>query len=170
MTVITKEAIIEKKVDIFKNLDIDDNITNNNIVKKPVEIKLDQLGRLYMTGKRKASICKLRMKEGTGKIIINGKKIEDYFGRAILSVIARQSLVLLKKDDKIDIIATCLGGGLAGQSGAFLLAISKALSALYPEDHKILRQNGFLTRDSRVVERKKYGYKKARKGKTYRKR
>ena len=153
MTSIIKEAIIESKIQDNKR-----------------EIKIDALGRSYATGKRKNSIARVWIKKGKGKITVNGKEIGAYFGRAILSVIVKQPLVATKNEDKFDITATASGGGLSGQAGAVLLGISKALVLFDPMTHPTLRQNGFLTRDSRVVERKKYGFKKARKGKTYRKR
>ncbi len=134
------------------------------------ERKVDKLGRAYATGKRKNSIAKVWIKKGTGKFDINGKDLKAYFGREILAVIVNQPLVATANEGKFDIKATLLGGGLSGQAGALLLAISKALVAFDPETHKALRGGGFLTRDSRVVERKKYGLKKARKDQTYRKR
>jgi small subunit ribosomal protein S9 len=152
MTSISKEVIIELE---------DQNVR---------EPKIDDLGRSYATGKRKNSIARVWIKKGKGKITVNNKDIKKYFGREILSVIAKQPLVATKNDNKFDIVATAVGGGLSGQAGAVLLGISKALVLFDPETHKTLRQNGFLTRDSRVVERKKYGLKKARKGQTYRKR
>jgi small subunit ribosomal protein S9 len=152
MTSISKEVIIET--------------TPQN----EIEPKIDNLGRSYATGKRKNSIARVWIKKGKGKITINNKDIKDYFGREILSVIVKQPLAATKNDNKFDITATAVGGGLSGQAGAILLGISKALALFDPENHPILRKNGFLTRDSRVVERKKYGLKKARKGQTYRKR
>ncbi len=152
MTSISKEVIIE--------------VDNQNARKAQV----DSLGRSYATGKRKNSIARVWIKKGKGKITINNKDIKKYFGREILSVIAKQPLVATNNDNKFDITATAVGGGLSGQAGAVLLGISKALVLFDPETHSILRKNGFLTRDSRVVERKKYGLKKARKGQTYRKR
>ncbi len=134
------------------------------------EIKIDSLGRSYATGKRKNSIAKVWISKGTGKFEVNKKDLNQYFGREILSVIVNQPLVATKNENKFDIKATLLGGGLSGQAGALLLGISKALVYFDPENHKTLRDNGFLTRDSRVVERKKYGLKKARKAQTYRKR
>ncbi len=134
------------------------------------ERTVDQLGRAYATGKRKNSIAKVWIKKGTGKFDINGKGLQAYFGREILAVIVNQPLVATKNQDKFDIKATLLGGGMSGQAGALLLGISKALVAFEPDSHKALRDGGFLTRDSRVVERKKYGLKKARKDQTYRKR
>lgn len=152
MTSISKETVIE----------------NNPAIQR--ESKIDNLGRSYATGKRKNSVARVWIKKGKGKIEINNKDIKDYFGREILSVIAKQPLAVTKSEDKFDIVATATGGGLSGQAGAVLLGISKALVFFDPTNHPVLRQNGFLTRDSRVVERKKYGLKKARKGKTYRKR
>jgi len=134
------------------------------------EQKIDDLGRAYSTGKRKNSIAKVWIKKGTGKFDINGKDLRAYFGREILAVIVNQPLVATKTQDQFDIKATLLGGGLSGQAGALLLGISKALVCFDPSTHKVLRDGGFLTRDSRVVERKKYGLKKARKAQTYRKR
>lgn len=134
------------------------------------EVKVDAQGRAYATGKRKNSIARVWIKKGKGNITVNGIEIEKYFGRKILSVIARQPLVATENSNKFDITATTLGGGLSGQAGAILLGISKALVLFDPSTHGTLRQNGFLTRDSRVVERKKYGLKKARKDQTYRKR
>jgi small subunit ribosomal protein S9 len=136
----------------------------------PRERKVDSLGRSYATGKRKNSIARVWIKKGTGKFDINGRDLKNYFGREILTVIVKQPLVATKNENKFDIRATVVGGGLSGQAGAVLLGISKALVLFDPETHKILRDNGFLTRDSRIVERKKYGFKKARKGQTYRKR
>ncbi len=153
MITISKETIIE---------------VNSEVA--PRERKVDSLGRSYATGKRKNSIARVWIKKGTGKFDINGKDLKKYFGREILTVIVKQPLVTTKNENKFDIRATVVGGGLSGQAGAVLLGISKALVAFDPETHKILRDNGFLTRDSRVVERKKYGLKKARKGQTYRKR
>ena len=150
-----KEAIIEATQSLPEN-------TRERIV--------DQLGRSYATGKRKNSIAKVWIKKGTGKFDINGKGLQAYFGREILAVIVNQPLVATKNQDKFDIKATLLGGGMSGQAGALLLGISKALVAFEPDSHKALRDGGFLTRDSRVVERKKYGLKKARKDQTYRKR
>ena len=132
--------------------------------------KIDALGRAYGSGGRKNSTARVWIKKGTGKFTINGREFKAYFGRAILATIVKQPLVATKNDNKFDITATASGGGLTGQAGAILLGISKALVAFEPANHKTLRDGGFLTRDSRIVERKKYGRKKARKGQTYRKR
>jgi small subunit ribosomal protein S9 len=159
-----KEAIIEATKDFTEN-------TTENTR----EQKIDSLGRAYATGKRKNSIAKVWIKKGTGKFELKGnttkiKGLKEYFGREILSTIVNQPLVATQNADKFDIQASLIGGGLSGQAGALLLGISKALVYFDPENHKALRAGGFLTRDSRVVERKKYGLKKARKAQTYRKR
>jgi len=132
--------------------------------------EIDSLGRSYGTGRRKNSSARVWIKKGTGKFTINGREFRSYFGRAILGTIVKQPLVATKTENKFDITATASGGGLTGQAGAILLGISRSLVSFDPELHQTLRNEGFLTRDSRVVERKKYGRKKARKGQTYRKR
>jgi small subunit ribosomal protein S9 len=132
--------------------------------------KIDEFGRSYATGKRKNAIAKVWLKKGNGKIIVNNQDINSYFGREILVNIAQSSFEATQNQQKFDVIAQLLGGGKSGQAGALLHGISKALTLFDPNNHQVLRQQGFLTRDSRVVERKKYGYKKARKGRTYRKR
>jgi small subunit ribosomal protein S9 len=132
--------------------------------------QVDALGRAYATGKRKNAIAKVWLKKGNGKITINNQDINSYFGREILVNIASSSFEATQNQQKFDVIAKLLGGGKSGQAGALLHGISKALVLFDPNNHQVLRHQGFLTRDSRVVERKKYGYKKARKGQTYRKR
>jgi small subunit ribosomal protein S9 len=130
----------------------------------PVEPKKDALGRSYGTGRRKNSIARVWIKLGTGKITINGKDIGDYFGRPTLRMITRQSLVATKTAEMFDVVCTTLGGGLSGQAGAIRHGISRALDKFDPSLHKTLSKGGFLTRDSRVVERKKYGRAGARRG------
>ena len=132
--------------------------------------KIDSLGRSYATGKRKNAIARVWIKKGTGKVSINKRDAKTYFGREILFNIAKAPFGAAKYENKFDVIATITGGGLSGQAGALSNGISKALVSFDPETHKALRAGGFLTRDSRVVERKKYGLKKARKAQTYRKR
>jgi len=131
---------------------------------------IDAQGRAYATGKRKNAAARVWIKKGTGKITVNDRDARTYFGREILFNIIRFPFGATKNDDKFDVVATIAGGGLSGQAGALAHGISKALVAYEPENHKPLKAGGFLTRDSRVVERKKYGLKKARKGQTYRKR
>jgi small subunit ribosomal protein S9 len=125
--------------------------------------KIDSLGRTYGTGRRKNSIARVWIKPGTGKFSINGREIKTYFARAVLRMILNQPFVATNNVDKFDVMCTVVGGGLSGQAGAIRHGISRALDAFDPSVHTTLRQGGFLTRDSRVVERKKYGKKKARK-------
>jgi len=141
-------------------------------VEAPVkrEQKIDSLGRAYATGKRKNAAARVWIKKGTGKIKINDRDGRIYLGREILFNIAKAPFGAVKLENKFDVIATISGGGLSGQAGALSHGISKALVLFDPSTHQVLRTGGFLTRDSRVVERKKYGLKKARKGQTYRKR
>ena len=144
-----------------------------NTEEQPVAIKtkqVDALGRAYATGKRKNAIAKVWLKKGYGKITVNNQDISSYFGREILVNIASSSFDITNNQQKFDVVAQLIGGGKSGQAGALLHGISKALVLFDPNNHQVLRHQGFLTRDSRVVERKKYGYKKARKGQTYRKR
>lgn len=123
---------------------------------------LDAQGRTYGTGRRKGAIARVWIKRGSGKIEINGKKFEQYFARPVLRMIINQPFAALKEENKFDIVATVTGGGLSGQAGAVRHGISRALDLYDTGFHKVLRQGGFLTRDSRVVERKKYGRAKAR--------
>ncbi|MBU6141245.1 MAG: 30S ribosomal protein S9, partial [Proteobacteria bacterium] len=124
----------------------------------------------YASGGRKNATARVWIKKGTGKIKVNDREAKNYFGREILINVIKAPFVAAKGVDKFDVIATIAGGGLSGQAGALSNAISKALVAFDSNNHKALRAGGFLTRDSRVVERKKYGLKKARKAQTYRKR
>lgn len=127
------------------------------------EQKLDDQGRAYATGKRKDAIARVWVKPGSGKITINKKDGNEYFARPVLQMILRQPLVAAARETQFDIVATVSGGGLSGQAGAVRHGISKALTHYEPELRGVLKKDGFLTRDSRVVERKKYGRKKARK-------
>ncbi|MFZ9180910.1 MAG: 30S ribosomal protein S9 [Rickettsiales bacterium] len=137
---------------------------------KTYEKVQDSLGRSYATGKRKNAIAKVWIKKGNGKITVNKREVKNYFGREILVNIAKAPLGNTKNENKFDIVATIVGGGKSGQAGALSHGISKALILFDPSLQPTLRTQGFLTRDPRVVERKKYGLKKARKGRTYRKR
>ncbi len=134
------------------------------------EPKFDEQGRIYASGKRKNSVARVWIKKGKGSIEINGKEGKKYLCREILFNIVNHPFDATKTRDKFDVVATIEGGGLSGQAGALAHGISKALALFDLEIRKTLRVNGFLTRDSRVVERKKYGLKKARKAQTYRKR
>jgi small subunit ribosomal protein S9 len=129
----------------------------------PVHVqKLDKSGRAYATGKRKDAIARVWVKPGSGKITINDKEFAAYFARPVLQMVLRQPIVAANRDGQYDIVATVAGGGLSGQAGAVRHGISKALTYYEPGLRAVLKKGGFLTRDSRVVERKKYGKAKAR--------
>jgi small subunit ribosomal protein S9 len=124
--------------------------------------KLDAQGRAYATGKRKDAVARVWIKPGSGKIVINGREVEVYFARPVLRMILKQPLQIVNRDGQYDIIVNVNGGGLSGQAGAVRHGLSKALTYYEPELRGPLKKEGFLTRDARVVERKKYGKKKAR--------
>ena len=126
------------------------------------EPKIDELGRAYATGKRKNSIARVWIKPGSGKIVINGREQDVYFARPVLRLIIRQPFEAADRVDSYDVMATVKGGGLSGQAGAVRHGISKALTYYEPALRAALKPGGFMTRDSRVVERKKYGRAKAR--------
>jgi small subunit ribosomal protein S9 len=125
--------------------------------------KIDDRGRAYATGKRKDAVARVWLKPGAGQIIVNGKTFAEYFARPVLQMILQQPIVAANRGGQFDIIATVAGGGLSGQAGAVRHGISKALTYYEPDLRAVLKKGGFLTRDSRVVERKKYGRAKARK-------
>jgi small subunit ribosomal protein S9 len=125
--------------------------------------KIDAQGRAYATGKRKDAVARVWIKPGSGKIIVNDRPVDVYFARPVLRMILQQPLQVVSRDGQYDIIATVAGGGLSGQAGAVRHGLSKALTYYEPELRGPLKKEGFLTRDARVVERKKYGKKKARK-------
>ena len=116
----------------------------------------------YGTGRRKSAIARVWVKRGSGKIVVNGREFEKYFARPVLRMIINQPFASIDRIGNFDINCTVVGGGLSGQAGAVRLGISRALDDYDSIFHKKLRKGGFLTRDSRVVERKKYGHKKAR--------
>ena len=122
----------------------------------------DAKGRAYATGKRKNAVARVWIKPGLGRIIINGKEEKVYFARPVLRMIVRQPFVAANRDGQFDVNCTVKGGGLSGQAGAVRHGISKALVTYEMALRPVLKQGGFLTRDSRVVERKKYGHPKAR--------
>jgi small subunit ribosomal protein S9 len=128
----------------------------------PAAKKLDAQGRAYATGKRKNAVARVWLKPGVGKITVNTKRFEEYFARPVLQMLLRQPLQAANRLDQFDIMATVTGGGLSGQAGAVRHGISKALTYFEPDLRPALKKGGFLTRDSRVVERKKYGRVKAR--------
>ena len=127
-----------------------------------VDHKRDAQGRAYATGRRKESVARVWIKPGTGKITINDRDEKVYFARPVLRMILRQPFEVANRKNQYDVVATVVGGGLSGQAGAVRHGISKALTLYEPTLRKPLKDGGFLTRDSRVVERKKYGKAKAR--------
>jgi small subunit ribosomal protein S9 len=126
------------------------------------ERKVDAQGRAYATGKRKNAVARVWLKPGKGKITVNGRDSEVYFARPVLRMMMNQPLVLVDRATQYDVVCTVVGGGLSGQAGAVRHGISKALTFYEPELRPTLKNGGFLTRDARVVERKKYGKAKAR--------
>lgn len=126
------------------------------------EPKIDDQGRAYATGKRKTAIARVWIKPGAGRIIVNDKDHTDYFGRAVLQMIIKQPLEAAERKDQYDVFCSVKGSGPSGQAGAVRHGIARALTYFEPSLRTVLKKGGFLTRDSRVVERKKYGRKKAR--------
>lgn len=130
----------------------------------PVRVAVrDKLGRAYATGKRKNAIARVWIKPGSGKVVVNGKTMAEYFARPVLQMILAQAFSVANVTGQFDVMATVKGGGLSGQAGAVKHGVSKALQLYEPSLRPALKAAGFLTRDSRVVERKKYGKAKARK-------
>ena len=128
----------------------------------PVEPQKDAQGRSYATGKRKDAVARVWIKAGAGKTTVNGRDLETYFARPVLRMIINQPFASADREGQFDVICTVRGGGLSGQAGAVRHGISKALTLFEPDLRGVLKKGGFLTRDSRVVERKKYGKRKAR--------
>ena len=139
---------------------LNQNEESSSIEREP---KIDKLGRSYSTGRRKESTARVWVKRGTGKITINGKDMPLYFARPVLQMQLNFVFDVTERKDQFDVIATVKGGGLSGQAGAVRHGMSRALSLFEPDLRKPLKVAGMLTRDSRVVERKKYGRAKARK-------
>ena len=139
------------------------NTTGAASAAAPVHVqKLDKQGRAYATGKRKDAIARVWVKPGSGKITINEKEFRAYFARPVLQMVLQQPIVAANRNGQYDIVVTVQGGGLSGQAGAVRHGISKALTYFEPGLRSVLKKGGFLTRDSRTVERKKYGKAKAR--------
>ncbi len=128
----------------------------------PREPVRDDLGRSYATGKRKDAVARVWIKPGSGKVTVNGREMNKYFARPVLQMVLRQPFEVAGVTGEFDVMATVKGGGLSGQAGAVKHGISKALQLFEPSHRAALKAAGFLTRDSRVVERKKYGKRKAR--------
>ena len=136
----------------------------NQLVSEPVgkKIKLDFKDSKYATGRRKKSIARVWLKKGSGIIHVNGKKMSDYFQKQNLQMSISRPFALVKRDNEFDVICSVKGGGLSGQAGAIILGISRALVEFEPGLKQTLKKEKLTTRDSRAVERKKYGHKKAR--------
>jgi small subunit ribosomal protein S9 len=124
--------------------------------------KLDKQGRAYATGKRKDAVARVWIRPGSGKIVVNDRPVEVYFARPVLRMILQQPLAIAQRHGQYDLTVSVAGGGLSGQAGAVRHGLAKALTNFEPDLRPALKREGFLTRDARVVERKKYGRKKAR--------
>ncbi|TCT00957.1 30S ribosomal protein S9 [Aquabacter spiritensis] len=134
-----------------------------DVPEAPVHVqKLDKFGRAYATGKRKDAVARVWVRPGTGKITVNDRDVEIYFARPVLRLMINQPFQTAAREGQYDVVCTVSGGGLSGQAGALRHGISRALTFYEPELRAPLKKGGFLTRDSRVVERKKYGRAKAR--------
>ena len=142
----------------------------NNTLEDTNQKNMDSLGRSYSTGKRKSSIARVWLKRGSGLVMINGKEENKYFSSKSHRILLNQPLVLSQRKSEIDIICTVVGGGLSGQAGAIRHGIARALVKFEPDLRKNLKSKGLLTRDSRIVERKKYGKAKARRSYQFSKR
>ena len=156
MTDVTNETPAATGVDALKGMG---TAADETIVREP---QIDAQGRAYATGKRKNAIARVWIKPGSGKITINGRDQETYFARPVLRMMIAQPMQLTDREGQFDVIATVEGSGLSGQAGAIRHGISKALTNYEPGLRAVLKPHGLLTRDSRVVERKKYGRAKAR--------
>lgn len=138
---------------------VEDVVVADEAPREPVR---DELGRSYATGKRKDAVARVWIKPGSGKVTVNGKDMDTYFARPVLQLILRQPFQVAGVEGEFDVYATVKGGGLTGQAGAVKHGVSKALQLFDPSLRGPLKAAGFLTRDSRVVERKKFGKRKAR--------
>ncbi|MCR5224889.1 MAG: 30S ribosomal protein S9 [Alphaproteobacteria bacterium] len=134
------------------------------------ENRVDSLGRTYGTGRRKESVARVWVKPGNGDIVVNGKKVFDYFARPVLQTLVLQPFTVSNRTGRYDVFCTVCGGGLSGQAGAVRHGISRALVEYEPDLRSVLKSAGMLTRDSRSVERKKYGLMKARRSYQFSKR
>lgn len=137
---------------------------------KPREPKLDKLGRAYGTGRRKESVARVWLKRGSGKVIVNGKSQDEYFGRKTHLLVLNQPFLIANRVGEFDVMCTVAGGGLSGQAGAIRHGVSRALENFEPALRAPLKKAGMMTRDARTVERKKVGKHKARRSKQWAKR
>ena len=139
-----------------------EELENTSTIENNEKPKLDSLGRAYSTGKRKDAVARVWIKKGSGKITVNKKPVNEYFARPTLQMIIQQAFSVTSVENQFDVMATVKGGGLSGQAGAIILGISRALISHDENLKKSLKKDKLTTRDSRVVERKKYGHRKAR--------
>jgi small subunit ribosomal protein S9 len=156
-----EENIETKEINNLSDLSQLSEVQESAVILK--EPKIDALGRSYATGRRKESTARVWVKRGSGKIQINGKDMNSYFARPVLQMLLNFVFEVTDRKDQFDVMATVKGGGLSGQAGAVRHGLSRALTLFEPDLRKPLKVAGMLTRDSRVVERKKYGRAKARK-------
>jgi small subunit ribosomal protein S9 len=165
------EAVETDAVDAVEPEAVETEAVESEVAAPVVRHSLNGAAHLAQTvGRRKEAIVRVRLVPGTGKFTLNGKSIEQYFPNKVHQQLIREPLVTTEKPESFDVIATLRGGGTTGQAGALRLAIARALIAVDSEDRPVLKKAGFLTRDPRVKERKKYGLKKARKAPQYSKR
>ncbi|MBB3772871.1 small subunit ribosomal protein S9 [Angulomicrobium tetraedrale] len=149
--------------ELIQSLDGLEALKSQAVAEAPKHVqKLDRQGRAYATGKRKNAVARVWVRPGTGKIVVNERALETYFARPVLRLIIQQPFTTAARTGQYDVVCTVSGGGLSGQAGALRHGISRALTYYEPELRGPLKKGGFLTRDSRVVERKKYGKAKAR--------
>lgn len=148
-----------KLEDLAEALGEDGGAEAEPIVREP---KIDAQGRAYATGRRKNAIARVWIKPGAGRVTVNGREFEKYFARPVLRMVLQQPMIAAERKDQYDIVCTVTGGGLSGQAGAVRHGLARALTHYEPGLRGVLKKGGFLTRDSRVVERKKYGRAKAR--------
>lgn len=158
-----------KKEEAVKDLS-DLGAASTQVEAKAREPKLDAQGRAYATGRRKESVARVWIKRGKGKIMVNGKPQEQYFGRQTHLLVLNQPFLVSNRVNEFDVICTVVGGGLSGQAGAIRHGISRALDNFEPALRTALKKAGFITRDARQVERKKVGLHKARRSKQWAKR
>ena len=154
------------KIESLKDIKVSANAEKSEI-RKPSR---DKFGRSYATGKRKDAVARVWVMPGKGNITINDKTMYEYFARPVLKMVINQPFVVANRENEFDVVCTVKGGGLSGQAGAIKHGIAKALNEYEPELRTVLKQAGFLTRDDRVVERKKYGKAKARRSYQFSKR
>ncbi|MCI5634083.1 MAG: 30S ribosomal protein S9 [Alphaproteobacteria bacterium] len=159
-----------KKIESLQDIKAATATAANTEAKAPRKSVKDKKGRSYATGKRKDAVARVWVMPGKGNITINDKSMDEYFARPVLKMVINQPFVVANRENEFDVVCTVKGGGLSGQAGAIKHGIAKALNEYEPELRTVLKQAGFLTRDDRVVERKKYGKAKARRSYQFSKR